>query len=123
MSSKHTITIVDISNRQSTGEAEVAELSTSERLGRASLRGGIFTAVAVVCVLVPMLHFVLVPGFFITAIVAFIVTFRQTHLIESIRGTCPACSQPIEFTRLKFLPLLKESCPKCRHVLKLSMST
>ena len=52
-----------------TARADVAELTTAERLKRAAVVFGAFVAVAIIALPIPIVHFVLVPGGLLLAVV------------------------------------------------------
>lgn len=113
-------TFTDISGNSTHGQAELATLSSAERFSRAAKKGGVFFAIALVCILVPMLHFVLVPGFLIVAIVFFTKTMSEHQLIRSADGPCPACKEKIHFNGPINAKGSKEICPNCRTLVTMS---
>lgn len=71
------------------------------RLGRGAVRLLGAWALAVACVFIPLLHFVLVPGFFLVGpVLAWLawLAVRQTVRVTSASITCPKCGKdaPIE---------------------------
>lgn len=112
-------TLTDVSGQTTEGSADLKELASPERTLRASKRAGIFTAIAVVCILIPMLHFVLVPAFLIVAGVAFVRTMAETSVVTKAEGVCPHCKQTAVFTGLIKTTGTKEICPNCRQLLRL----
>lgn len=77
---------------------ELEPIPVATRVGRAAVRLVGAWVLAVACVLVPLLHFVLVPGFFLAGPVLAWLAFRETVVVKSERITCPKCGQetPIE---------------------------
>ena len=77
---------------------EVEHLNVGVRARRAVLRLLICWVLAGVSVLVPLMHFVLVPGFFIAGFVLATLAFRGTVEVRSPKIACPKCAQvtPIE---------------------------
>jgi len=77
-------------------------------------------AIAAVSVLIPIAHFILVPGFFIGGI---IVALRTRKLAEegiAASGTCPACRKEIEIRLEKQAELPQwHPCPACADSLEL----
>ena len=70
---------------------EVDELSTGRRVGRALKGFAAWFAAAVVCVLIPVAHFVLVPGCLLGAFIVLVLRLRARSLVVSAHGTCPDC--------------------------------
>jgi len=79
-----------------------------------------FWVIAAVCVLIPIAHFILVPGFFIGGI---IVALRIRKLAEegiAASGHCPACEKDIEIRLEKQADLPQwHPCPACADSLEL----
>jgi hypothetical protein len=70
---------------------EVDELSTGRRASRA-LRGfGLWLGAAVVCLAIPVAHFVLVPGCLVGAVIVLVSRLRARALVVSAHGVCPDC--------------------------------
>jgi hypothetical protein len=70
---------------------EVDELGAGRRVTRA-LRGfGAWFGAAVVCVLIPVAHFVLVPGCLVGAVTVLVLRLRARALVVRAHGTCPDC--------------------------------
>jgi hypothetical protein len=70
---------------------EVDELSAGRRIGRALKGFGAWFAAAVVCVFIPIAHFVLVPGCLLGAFVVLVLRLRTRSLVVGAHGTCPDC--------------------------------
>ena len=72
-------------------QLELTDLALGKRVGRALSRLALLWVLAVCSVLVPLLHFVLVPGFFISGLVLAVLAFRDTVVLVSPRLVCPKC--------------------------------
>jgi hypothetical protein len=70
---------------------EVDELSAGRRVGRALKGFAIWLGAGVVCVFIPIAHFVLVPGCLIGAVVVLVLRLRTRMLVVSAHGVCPDC--------------------------------
>jgi flagellar biosynthesis protein FlhB len=112
--------ITDISGQTQNGKSEVVVLDSSHRTMRALKKAGVFFGIAVVSVLVPMLHFVLVPGFLIVSGVVFAKTMSETKIATSIEAVCPNCKQTMGLHGIFKMSGTKETCPNCRQLLKVS---
>ena len=71
----------------------VEPLSPRARLGRGVVRLMVCWVLAVGCVLVPLLHFVLVPGLILLGPVLAWLATRATVEVKSERIRCPRCEQ------------------------------
>jgi len=67
-------------------------VDSTRRIGRAWGSFGMFLALAIVSVLIPVAHFLLVPGFLIAAFASLAMKLGATTRILSARGTCPDCA-------------------------------
>lgn len=83
--------IRDSAREPTPASLEIESLPFSNRLGRAAVRLLLAWGLALPCVLVPLLHFVLVPGLLLLGPVLAWLTFRQTVRVKSERINCPKC--------------------------------
>jgi len=81
----------------------------------------LFWLIAAVCVLIPIAHFLLVPGFFIVGIIKAIKLWSKAEDGLSAKGDCPACQNSITFNLegSTELPQWKD-CPECGESLELN---
>jgi len=104
----------------STAEMHVIIFSQQEQKIRALKSMMIFWAIAALCILIPIAHFILVPGFLIGGI---IVASRRWKVKEEgieATGSCPACHNNIciKLDKSAELPQWKD-CPECTDPLEL----
>jgi len=110
---------------QKNSERNLAEMSViiftqQEQKIRALKSMMVFWAIAALCILIPIAHFILVPGFLIGGI---IVASRRWKLKEEgikAAGSCPACHNEIciKLDKNAELPQWKD-CPECADPLEL----
>ncbi|MFI5345739.1 MAG: hypothetical protein ACHQ51_05125 [Elusimicrobiota bacterium] len=101
------------------GAAQIRLLRTSERLRNMLPKLGIFWGIALFCVLLPLIHFVLVPLFLCLGIYFSAKTAAVRGLIVSGSVPCPGCKKP---NVLKPRPAqwpIAEVCTNCRRDLEL----
>src|SRR3990167_3111214 len=72
---------------------EVESIPMPSRVGRGVMVLLGVWALAVACVFVPLLHFVLVPGFLVAGPVLAWFTARATVLVKSTQIECPRCGK------------------------------
>ena len=77
--------------RRATGEIRFQHWDRAARLRRAAKAWVVLWALAVVSVLIPVAHFILVPAFFIAGPITALGRFRQENGILGGSGPCPAC--------------------------------
>jgi len=108
-----------------TGPAEmhVTAFSPQEQKMRAlkSLLG--FWAIAAICVLIPIAHFVLVPGFLIGGAIVASRRWKTGEEGRDATGDCPACGNSIciQLDKSAELPQWHD-CPVCSEPLELQAS-
>ncbi len=79
------------SGRVTEAVVELRELSPPERTRRAILGLLAWWGAGVVCVFIPIAHFVLVPGCFIMGLVTLFRRMTHGTVVASARATCPDC--------------------------------
>ncbi len=95
------------------GDGIIKEYNPRERGMRALKIGAAFWGGAVVSVLVPVLHFVLVPGLFISGPIMAWIQYKQENQIHDAKITCPECKKDIEIKKISGNWPLKSVCPHC----------
>jgi len=107
-------------SESSTAEMHVIIFSQQEQKIRALKSMMIFWAIATLCILIPIAHFILVPGFLIGGII--VASRRWKVKEEGIKatGSCPACHNNIciKLDKSAELPQWKD-CPECTDPLEL----
>ncbi len=101
------------------GEVYIEYFSRQKRLCRAGKTLAIFWGVAVACVFIPMLHFVLVPLFFILGLVLGLKTFRQTSIVLGGRSPCPRCHKELAIVRSPDQWPLRDLCSSCHNAVRI----
>jgi len=100
--------------------AEVAELSSTDRLKRAAMVFGTFVAVAVIAIPIPIVHFVLVPGGLLLAVALGAVRLGQGRIFRGARGRCPFCGTEQQFSLFGRFRLPRQvHCVSCHRRLSL----
>ncbi|HEV8481378.1 MAG TPA: hypothetical protein VGR66_11345 [Candidatus Eisenbacteria bacterium] len=73
-------------------------------------------AAAAVTVLIPILHLILVPAFFLAGPFFAYRRLHEVATVTRVRGACPACGQQIDHVaREPWKPLLRLDCEHCRR--------
>jgi hypothetical protein len=100
----------------------VAHLRPEQRFTRALKAAGIFWAVALGCVFLPGLHFVLVPGFLLIGIGAGLKQVRDREVVSRVYGACPRCGREQDFASgNRLTPAWSLDCPACHNHLELTV--
>lgn len=101
------------------GFVERRDYSVSERLNRTLKISGLLFLAAIVAVFVPILHFVLVPGLLLAAVVMGVMTWLDRA--EVLRGEfpCPQCQKTNTISRQSESFPAQIRCSHCFFTLKL----
>jgi hypothetical protein len=103
-----------------TARAEVAELAPAERAKRAAVVFGAFIAVAIIALPIPIVHFVLVPGGLLLAVVLGGLRLRERAVFRDVNGRCPFCGTEQHFPLFGRYRLPKDvHCSSCGRKLTL----
>jgi hypothetical protein len=103
--------------------AVVRHRSIASRLGRAGVGLAIAWLLAFPAIFLPVLHFVLVPGFVIGGLVLAAVRLREDSTLARVEGTCPRCRAALDVTPGGRFRLPRSvQCPHCRNTLTLAAS-
>jgi hypothetical protein len=94
-------------------QIELVQLSEVSRLLNGFAALGMFWLGAVVCILIPVLHFVLVPGGILAGIFMFVYKYAQKEMLVSGEIRCLHCNHEIKLKPAPFNWPKKELCPQC----------
>jgi len=111
------------SGKTSPADMHVTRFSVKEQKMRAlkSLFG--FWAIAACCILIPIAHFLLVPGFLIGGVIVASRRWKTGEEGNDANGTCPVCKNHISIGLEKFATLPQwHDCPECSEPLELQAS-
>lgn len=101
-------------------EMHLLAFSLQEQKVRAIKALLLFWAIATVCVLIPIAHFILVPGFLIGGIIAAKRRWNKSEEGIDAKGMCPDCENNICINLDKNAELPQwHSCPECSDALEL----
>ena len=93
------------------------------RLARVLAGLGLFWGVALLCVFIPVAHFILVPTFLLTGIAVAIKRAREDRRLILLRGACPRCGAAQEFRPGgRFADGRSLDCPRCHGNMTLAVS-
>ncbi|MGZ3769961.1 MAG: hypothetical protein ACXVCP_08170 [Bdellovibrio sp.] len=106
-------------------ELQFAEFTRANRLKKAWATFGAFLLAAVFSVFIPVLHFVLVPAFLISAFVMPIKQFDKVSYIDLTGYRCPKCGEPLNQKKVfqsKNDNFSRVYCYQCRTTMKFTGS-
>ncbi|HXF02134.1 MAG TPA: hypothetical protein VN601_04015 [Arthrobacter sp.] len=103
-----------------TARANVAELTTADRLKRSAVVFGAFVTVAIIALPIPIVHFVLVPGGLLLAVLFGALRLRDGVIFRGVQGRCPFCGTEQQFSLFGRFRLPRQvNCVNCRRRLTL----
>lgn len=105
----------------STGTVEVVNYSASERRQRALIVFLIGISLSTVSVVVPILHFLLVPLGLVITILLTKNRLKTESIITSGTGTCPACQAPFQIMKRKYHFPFTDVCEKCSRIINIGI--
>jgi hypothetical protein len=100
--------------RTSPGVMDVRAVGPSLRIGRALRALAICWGFALISVLVPFLHWVLVPALALLGPLVAVRAFANDRQVCGGGGSCPACAMPVVFTRSASPEAFHQTCATCR---------
>jgi len=94
--------------------AVVIEQTTAERVGRAIAGLGMFWALALAGLFIPVAHFILVPVFLTAGIIMAVKRSKEEKRLQLVRGACPRCGAQQDFkVGGRFVSGRSLDCPAC----------
>lgn len=95
-------------------EADVRALRSDEKIREVIKTAGLFLGLALVSVLIPVFHFILVPMFLLIAVIfGFKAGQRRERLTQETRVTCLNCASLIILKPVSFAWPLEFRCSAC----------
>ena len=107
---------------KTTARVTVERHAPRARAQRAAQALAALWGVAALTILVPIAHFVLVPGFFVAGIVVGLRKLNESATVTGVSGVCPRCGEERAFDaggRLRAGSTA--SCPACHNQLDLTI--
>jgi hypothetical protein len=100
--------------------AEIADLALADRFKRAAVIFGAFVAVAIIALPIPIVHFMLVPGGLLLAVLLGGLRLRENAIFRDVSGGCPFCGTQQHFPLFGRFRLPKDvHCANCGRKLTL----
>jgi hypothetical protein len=109
------VELVSAAGKRTKGEVRAKYYDKGERYERALKVFGLLWGIALFCVIIPLAHFVLVPGFLLAGPVAAYFFYNQTDIILDGSGDCPACGKPFKAARASIHWPIDDVCSECHN--------
>lgn len=101
------------------GKITAYHFSKEEQMLNAVKKLLMFWGIAVVCVFIPALHFVLVPLFLVLGVYFFIKTIKLTARVTEGETSCPVCQKTIKIEPTLLSWPLTEICQSCVNTVRI----
>ncbi len=101
--------------------ATVIEQTPGQRVLRALTGAGMFWALALGGLFIPLAHFILVPTFLAAGVAVGVKRLREDRRLLGVHGACPRCGVEQEFrVGGRFFEGRAFDCPRCHDNLRLT---
>lgn len=110
------VTATDISLR-------IYHLSFTRRIARALGTFTLLTLVTCLSALIPIAHFVLVPGMVVVTLIFTVKRFLNRAIIEGGEGVCPHCATPFRVFRRGVTRQYSDVCEGCKREVTIIMAS
>ncbi len=107
------VALIGLEEKEKPGEVRIQQLNLALRALRALKLLGIYWGIAVVSVLVPIAHFVLVPGFLVAGLIIAGLALATKSLVLGGEGICPNCEAFLPIVQKKDKWPLTDRCDQC----------
>lgn len=110
------VSVVVKSNKgnQAEGLVSVQTWDQPQRMKRALKTLGICWGLMIATIFVPVLHFILVPAFFLAGPIASYILYQQTSAIKGGVSKCPDCGSELPIAASADRWPLNDICTQCR---------
>lgn len=95
------------------------DFDKSERIKNALKTFGFLITMAFISIFVPILHFVLVPAFFLGSFIFAMDKFGEKTRNKGGQGECPKCHQYFKVQPSKWVPRITNNCDHCHEDLEM----
>ena len=111
------------SGEASLGEVIVCFWSKQQKTKRAFRALGMSWSAMIVSVFIPLLHFVLVPSFFIVGIALAFYQLNTDATLQSGQAQCPKCKKEVKIEKSKLKWPIQDLCIACKSTIYLNPSS
>ena len=115
----HRVRVTGSSGQIAQGEVYVENWDQKARMTRALKALGMCLGGACVAILIPLVHFILVPALLIAAPIVTWKVYQQDAVVLGGLTTCPKCGSRLPIVRGKVSWPLKDVCGKCYENVKI----
>jgi hypothetical protein len=106
--------IINSAGKASPGEVRIQTWDRKQRIMRGLKFLGFCWAMSLITILIPVAHFILVPGFIIAGPIGAWILAGQARAILGGQGICPSCGEFLRIVRGPDRWPFSDLCPKCQ---------
>ncbi|MFZ3231443.1 MAG: hypothetical protein WA160_14645 [Pseudobdellovibrio sp.] len=107
--------------RLGSGRINAKQFNPTDRLIAATKKLSLFWLMAILCVFIPVLHFILVPLFLVIGAVSFTKTIKIEGRVLQGQTTCPHCQSIIKIHPGLLAWPLQEICQNCVRMVRITI--
>ena len=110
------------SNRVTLGSLRLESWDQRDRARRALKFLGIYWGLALCSIVLPVAHFVLVPGFLLGGPIAAYFVYQKKERIAGGEGQCPECNSFLPLAQSHVHWPISDLCAQCQKEIKITLS-
>ncbi|MCC7442572.1 MAG: hypothetical protein IT285_13120 [Bdellovibrionales bacterium] len=107
--------------RPTNGTIRIQDWNRRARILRAIRLGAGCWGLGLAAVLLPLLHFILVPALLLAGPIVALLASRQDSVLLGGEGICPKCGAPVKIERAAPRFPLKDLCTACQRALRIEL--
>jgi hypothetical protein len=120
LADRHLFQLAGYAPQPGVAVVDIETLSPPRRIGRALGGFGAWLGAGILCVFIPIAHFILVPSCLIGSVVMLMRRLAQRRLVVKAQGTCPDCGADQDLDIVGPFPGRTDLfCRSCHRPLKL----
>jgi hypothetical protein len=108
------VKVLGAPGEETVGSAEFRPLSIVERCLKGTGVAIAFFIAAGISIVIPVLHFLLVPGLFVVGLICGARKCMERGTIEKASASCPGCKAALVLPNKLFRPSCYLECPGCK---------
>jgi hypothetical protein len=113
------IELISANEKKTAGHIRARYFDKSERSERALKVFGLCWGIGIFCIIIPLAHFILVPGFLLAGPIVAFFFYHQTDIVLDGSGPCPACGKPFKVARTRVQWPINDVCSECHNSVKI----
>jgi hypothetical protein len=113
------VEFISANEKKTFGNVRARYFDKGERSERALKVFGLSWGIGIFCIIIPLAHFILVPGFLLAGPVVAYFFYKQTDIVLDSSGPCPSCEKPFKVARTRVQWPISDVCSECHNSVKI----